>query len=56
LSSESSVRFREYYDLNADPYQLSNRLSDGNPGNDPSSANLDSTLVQNLSCSGTSCP
>jgi arylsulfatase A-like enzyme len=54
--SESSVRFREYYDRNTDPYQLDNALSDGNPGNDPDTATLDSTLIQDLSCSGSTCP
>jgi arylsulfatase A-like enzyme len=54
--SESSIRFREYYDLNSDPYQLTNALSDGNPGNDPDTSALDAQLVQDLSCSGSSCP
>jgi arylsulfatase A-like enzyme len=54
--SESSVRFREYYDLNADPYQLSNVLNDGNPANDPDTSALDAKLIKDLSCSGSSCP
>jgi arylsulfatase A-like enzyme len=53
--TESSVRFREYYNLNNDPYELTNSLSDGNPGNDPP-ASIDSQLTQDLRCSGSSCP
>jgi arylsulfatase A-like enzyme len=54
--TESSVRFREYYDLNNDPFELTNLLSDGNPANDPSTGALDATLLQDLRCSGSSCP
>jgi arylsulfatase A-like enzyme len=54
--SESSVRFREYYNLQNDPYELTNTLGDGNPGHDPDTATLDSTLIQDLACSGSTCP
>jgi arylsulfatase A-like enzyme len=54
--SESSVRFREHYDLNTDPYQLTNVLSDGNAANDPDTSALSGRLMEDLSCSGTSCP
>jgi arylsulfatase A-like enzyme len=54
--SESSVRFREYYDLTNDPYELTNLLGDGNAGNDPNTSALSGTLLQDLSCSGSSCP
>ncbi len=54
--SESSVRFREYYDLSTDPYQLENVLSDGNVANDPDTSLLEAQLIQDLSCSGSTCP
>jgi hypothetical protein len=31
-------------------------LGDGNPGNEPNTSALDATLIQDLSCSGSSCP
>ena len=48
--------FREYYDLERDPHQLSNLLGDEDPGNDPSPAELQPLMVQlanNRSCQGT---
>jgi hypothetical protein len=32
---QAAVTFREYYNLQADPYQLVNLLADGVPANDP---------------------
>jgi arylsulfatase A-like enzyme len=54
--AEQSVRFREYYDRNSDPYQLTNLLADNNPGNDPDTSALESSLIEDLGCSGSSCP
>jgi arylsulfatase A-like enzyme len=53
---EQNVSFREYYDLSADPYELTNLLNDGNSGNDPATGTLSSEIRQDLECSGSSCP
>lgn len=50
---------REYYDLSSDPWQLTNLLKDGNPGNDPAPAELNALSAQLAAdkvCSGSSCP
>jgi arylsulfatase A-like enzyme len=47
--------FREYYDLVADPWQLTNTLGDADPLNDPSSETIEALhqqLVSDFSCSG----
>jgi hypothetical protein len=51
-----SIRFREYYDLTADPFEMSNLLGDGNPGNDPATGALSAQLAQDKGCTGSSCP
>ena len=48
--------FREYYDLQADPWQLRNLLGDGRPGNDPPTAALQAQLLADRACQGTSGP
>jgi arylsulfatase A-like enzyme len=51
--------FREYYDLNSDPWQLTNLLGDGNASNDPPPAvveTLREQLRQDRSCRGPACP
>jgi arylsulfatase A-like enzyme len=53
---ETDVNFREYYNLNSDPYELTNLLNDGNPGNDPPTGTLSSEIRQDLSCAGSNCP
>jgi arylsulfatase A-like enzyme len=54
--AESTVNFREYYNLSTDPYELDNLLSDGNSSNDPNTAPLAAQLRQDLTCSGAACP
>lgn len=52
----TTVTFAEYYDLAADPYQLTNRLADGDPANDPDTAALSARLARVRSCAGAACP
>jgi arylsulfatase A-like enzyme len=51
-----SVRFREYYDLRRDPWQLRNLYGDDTASNDPNRAMLSRRLHRDRSCSGTECP
>jgi hypothetical protein len=48
----STVVFREYYDLVADPDQLVNLLKDGNSGNDPDTTALSNRLAVYRQCKG----
>ncbi|MGH2736240.1 MAG: sulfatase family protein [Actinomycetota bacterium] len=55
----SAVRFREYYDLVNDPYQLENLLADPDPSNSPPverQATLSSQLAADRNCAGVTCP
>jgi arylsulfatase A-like enzyme len=52
----TKVRFREYYDLKRDPWQLHNLLGDRNTANDPSVQALSRRLAQERSCAGSNCP
>ena len=55
----STVTFREYYDLDQDPYQLDNLLGDGDSSNDPDPVTLlllSQQLSRDRTCSGTSGP
>jgi arylsulfatase A-like enzyme len=52
----TKVRFREYYDLKRDPWQLHNLLADGNPSNDPNVKALSRRLHRERTCAGKSCP
>lgn len=52
----TTVDYAEYYDLTADPYQLSNLLADADPANDPDTAALSDRLAQARSCAGANCP
>jgi arylsulfatase A-like enzyme len=51
-----SIKFREYYDLTADPYEMENLLGDGNAANDPNVAALSAQLSSDRACSGANCP
>ena len=51
-----SIRFREYYDLTSDPWEMDNLLGDGNAANDPNVAALSAQVAQDRICSGTNCP
>jgi arylsulfatase A-like enzyme len=55
LTPDDQPVFREYYDLVADPWQLTNSLRDADPLNDPSPQTIEALhqqLVSDLSCSG----
>jgi arylsulfatase A-like enzyme len=51
-----AVTFREYYNLDKDPWQLQNLLGDLNPLNDPDVKALSDQLARDRQCSGASCP
>jgi arylsulfatase A-like enzyme len=57
---ESTITFREYYDLSNDRWQLDNLLADSDPANDPDVSGLEAQLAQDRVCQGTtgagSCP
>ena len=51
-----TLKFREYYDLTTDPWELENLLADTNPANDPDVAALSAQLKQASTCVGTTGP
>ncbi|WP_327002988.1 sulfatase [Dactylosporangium sp. NBC_01737] len=51
-----AVTDREYYDLDRDPWQLTNLLRDGDAGNDPPTGPLAATLTRQRTCAGHGCP
>ena len=51
-----TIRFREYYDLTADPFEMNNLLGDGNAANDPNTASLSAQLAQDRGCTGANYP
>ncbi len=55
-ADSSTVTFREYYDLRADPWQLENLLADGRPGNDPAIERLSAKLRAARRCNTRACP
>jgi arylsulfatase A-like enzyme len=55
-SDETTVDFREYYDLGSDPWQLTNLLEDADPTNDPDVAALSAQLATARTCAGAACP
>ncbi|HLF40446.1 MAG TPA: sulfatase-like hydrolase/transferase, partial [Acidimicrobiia bacterium] len=55
-TDNSTITFREYYDLTTDPWELQNLLAANDPGgvaNDPDVAGLSAELQRLRSCSGT---
>jgi len=55
-TSTGAVSFREYYDLVADPYELTNLLADGVPSNDPNVTTIHNRLTGYRTCQGSTCP
>jgi arylsulfatase A-like enzyme len=53
-ADNTTVQFREYYDLSTDPWEISNLLADADPTNDPDVAGLSFRLQQLWTCAGTS--
>jgi arylsulfatase A-like enzyme len=51
-----AVGFREYYDLDRDPYELDNVLADDERANDPAVATLHRRLERARRCAGRTCP
>ncbi|MEV4510017.1 sulfatase-like hydrolase/transferase [Dactylosporangium sp. NPDC049525] len=51
-----AVTDREYYDLDRDPWQLTNLLGDAAAGNDPPTAALAAALARQRTCAGHGCP
>jgi arylsulfatase A-like enzyme len=49
----TTVQWREYYDLVADPWELNNLLADKDPANDPDAAGLSARLHKAVFCEGT---
>jgi len=49
----TTIQWREYYDLTADPWELENLLVDEDPSNDPDVAALSARLHKATTCSGT---
>ncbi len=54
--NDEDLAFREYYNLTADPYQLTNLLHDGNAANDPNVGPLQAQVDADQTCAGASCP
>jgi arylsulfatase A-like enzyme len=55
-ADNTTVAFREYFDLKSDPWELQNTLADNDPKNDPDVASLSAELARAEHCSGKSCP
>lgn len=56
LIDNQTIKYREYYDLTNDPWEMNNLLGDGNAANDPNTAALSAQLAQDRACSGAACP
>ena len=55
-NKQDEVRFREYYNLKRDPWQLENVFGDGNPDNNPNTAKLSAKTEVFRSCVERECP
>ena len=55
-TTDKTLWFREYYDLDNDPYQLVNLLHDGTKADDPPLAPLHRQLTKDRTCVGSACP
>ena len=55
-SDDQTIAFREYYDLEKDPWQLVNLFHDGDPNDNPDKATLHAALAKDRTCVGASCP
>ena len=57
VTNYNNVTEREYYDLTpgGDPMELTNLYGDGDPHNDPPTAELSAQLASERTCSGNSC-
>ncbi|MGH2664039.1 MAG: sulfatase-like hydrolase/transferase [Actinomycetota bacterium] len=55
LNNGTTVKYREYYDLAADPWQLRNLFGDGTTKNDPFIGALHQELAAARTCVGASC-
>jgi arylsulfatase A-like enzyme len=55
-NKQDDVRFREYYNLNKDPWQLENVYGDGNPNNNPNTKELSAKTEVFRSCVERECP
>jgi arylsulfatase A-like enzyme len=55
-SDRTTITFREYYNLQNDPWELTNLLSDGDPLNDPPTYPLSAQLAADQRCAGATCP
>jgi arylsulfatase A-like enzyme len=53
---DTTLLYSEYYDLAADPWQLTNLLGDPDSFNDPVVTGLSQRLQQDRTCSGVHCP
>ena len=53
--TDGSLLAREYYDLVADPHQLTNLFGDGDPTNDPDVSELEARLAAMRTCAGADC-
>lgn len=56
---DGRLRFREFYDLQSDPWQTSNLLGDGDESNDPSQfviTQIETQLERDRACAGLTCP
>jgi arylsulfatase A-like enzyme len=56
LVDNQTIKYREYYDLTNDPWEMNNLLGDGNGANDPNTAALSAQLAQDRACGGSACP